>query len=91
MRIAHCNITAGVENKPVSGVLGCTAGRFHAMAAVRQGSTSKPAFHDNGVLGTLRMRSVLTEAWSRGCSRYHGGLYPIVKTGFLQLKSHAKA
>ena len=38
---------------------------------VRQGSSSKPVFHENGSLGTFRMRSVMTEAWSRGCAFVH--------------------
>ena len=45
-----------------------SAGRMHA-AVGRQGSSSKPAFHEGSVWSSYRLRGVLSEAWSRGCAR----------------------
>ena len=41
---------------------------MHA-AVGRQGSSSKPAFHEGSVWSSYRLRGVLSEAWSRGCAR----------------------
>ena len=42
------------------------------------GQPLQAVFHNNGILGTSRMRSVMTEAWSRGCPLFtcNGGFRP---------------
>ncbi len=66
---ACCPIMLGVA--PPLGNGNCcaaSAGRMHA-AVGRQGSSSKPAFHEGSVWSSYRLRGVLSEAWSRGCVR----------------------
>ena len=48
---------------------GASAGRMHA-AVGRQGSSSKPVFHEGSVWSSYRLRGVLSEAWSRGCAGF---------------------
>ena len=58
-----------LEVSPPPPVIVVNASPGRLLPAVgRQGSSSKPAFHDGGAWSAYRMQTVLTEAWSRGCA-----------------------